>query len=122
MSNTNLECFIHSCSNGWERARSHHKKALDNFINNSLNNISERVRISVPHEDGGDFVVIFQNVNFEKAIGVQLMSLPIGAYDRDSGNVQCMAVYTDTSSGLFVEIMLANPEYMNCLSRNYCIE
>lgn len=116
MSNTTLECFINSCSNGWERARSHHKKALDNFLNKSLNNFNERVKISVPHEDGGDFVGIFRNVNYEESIGIQLMYLPMSAYEKERGNVQSMAVYTDSSNGSFVEIMVANPKYMDSIN------
>ena len=118
MSNTNLDCFINRF-NGWERALPHHKNALESFLNKKIYDVNECVQISVPYKDGGEFISKFLNINVEKAIGVQIMSLPMRAFDKDGGNVQSMAVYIDSRIGEFVEIMMANPQYMDNLKYNF---
>ena len=53
-----LECFIRRQGEFWRRGNSHHLAAL-NAYHNREGEPGERVRISVPHIMGGNFVGIF---------------------------------------------------------------
>jgi hypothetical protein len=92
-------CFIRR-GHQWSRGRNHHRQALVSFVNTPVNNINEGVYISVPHEDGGQFVATFRhNRDFV-----------------DNNNVQYCANYVD-EYGRNVEIMICNPNYVAFINR-----
>lgn len=98
-------CYIRRPDgNGWVRARTHHRQALESFLNTpiNINNMNEGVYVSVPHEDGGNFDATFYRRNIEDVMSAQY--------------VQNMASYVD-DYGRNVDIIVANSGYVAYVNR-----
>lgn len=97
-------CYIRRPDgNGWVRARTHHRQALESFLLTPVNNMNIGVYVSVPHEDGDNFEATFHHRNIED----------IG---RNRQYIQNMATYVDYY-GRNVEIILANSGYVAYINR-----
>lgn len=99
----NFVCYIRrNDGNGWVRSRSHHRHALETFLNTRVENLNEEVPVSVPHLDSGNFIATFRRQHISDIYNAQ--------------HVQSMATYID-EYGRNVEIIIANPDYVAYFNR-----
>ena len=90
-------CFIRrSDGRGWVRSRKHHYNALVSFLNNKIS------RVTVPHEDGGNFVGEFTCAQYDEHT------------EKYTQNTLCS--YID-EYGNSVDIMICEPSYAAYINR-----
>lgn len=61
--NNDYGCYIRRQGQPWNRGRTHHRAALERFLEEEASEPGRVYRIAVPHADGGDFVGWFRRLN-----------------------------------------------------------
>lgn len=61
--NNDYDCYIRRQGQPWNRARSHHRTAMERFLEEEANEPGRVYRIVVAHSDGGEFIAWFRRLN-----------------------------------------------------------
>lgn len=61
--NNDYGCYIRRQGQPWMEGRSHHRAALERFLEEEANGQGRVYRIAVPHTDGGEFIGWFRRLN-----------------------------------------------------------
>lgn len=94
-------CYINRRNGqGWTRARQHHNQALLSFLTQYNINNPVPIQISVPHQDGGNFVANFHHTD-----------------EGDDEHTQNTLCYYVDEYGQHVDIMICRPVYAAYINR-----